>query len=231
MASSRIGGRERGAEVRVRIGVVRRETHRLAKRGDAARIVSRLNQHQAEVVLRFGVVGTETNRFTKRRRDVRARGAGTAEQPAERVVRLRPAGVGRLRGRRQRRAKRRDRSAPVRLGRRRRLHVQPCFELPDSRIELARAQIRDAEIHIDSGARRQQRDRALQADARAGQVSALAQHRAEKRVTLTGRGIELHALLQLRDGAVFLAAVPERHAEMVVRLRGRPGRMAIARWR
>ena len=38
-------------------------------------------------------------------------------------------------------------------------------------------------------------------------------------MTLTGRGIQLHALLQLRDGAVLLAAVPERHAEMVVRLR------------
>ena len=46
------------------------------------------------------------------------------------------------------------------------------------------------EVDVDGGGRRQQRDRALQARPRAGQIARLAQRGPEKGVAGAGRGIE-----------------------------------------
>ena len=77
-----------------------------------------------------------------------------------------------------------------------------------------------AEVHVDGGGGREERDRALQALPGAGEVARLAQRGPEKRVAAAGGGIELDALPQLGQGPVAGAAVPERHAEVVVGLRG-----------
>ena len=136
-------------------------------------IVARLNQHQAEIVLRFGVVRDaagslhETAAATSR-----ARGARTAEQQAERVVRLRrpTSGSARRRSGQQapamaaRPSPARAVPAPARSARPRAARFRAS--------RSSRAQIRDAEIDVDGGGRRQQRDRALQADARRRQVAA-----------------------------------------------------------
>jgi hypothetical protein len=93
--------------------------------------------------------------------------------------------------------------------------VQPRHELSDRLREVARAQIRDAEIDEDRGRRRQQRNRALQARSRARHVTLLAERRSEHRVRGARRRIELHALAKLLDRALACAAVPQGRTEVV----------------
>ena len=76
----------------------------------------------------------------------------------------------------------------------------------------------DAEIDVGGGGRRQQRDGALQADARRRQLPVLAQGGAEERVAGAGRRIEPHALAQLGQRSSPGAAVPEGDAEVVMRV-------------
>ena len=76
------------------------------------------------------------------------------------------------------------------------------------------------EVDVDGGRRRQERDRALQAGPRPGQIARLAQGGSEKGVAGAGRGIELDALPQFGQGPFLRAAVPQRDAKVVVGLGG-----------
>jgi hypothetical protein len=91
--------------------------------------------------------------------------------------------------------------------------------LAERLLELPGAQVRDPEIDEDRGRWRQERNRALKARARAGPVATIAQNRAEKRITLACRRIQPHALTQFRRGALFRTAVPQRHTEVIMRVR------------
>src|SRR4029434_7125233 len=97
--------------------------------------------------------------------------------------------------------------------------VQPCLELPQRAIELPGARVGDAEIHVDRGGWRQERNRPLEADPRTSPIATFTQRDAEKRITLACRRIQLHTLSKFSGGAIFRTAVPVRHAEMVVRIR------------
>ena len=143
-----------------------------------------------------------------------------AEQAAQDVVRL---GLARARG--ERLAEGGGRGLPVRRGQPRAGEVQPGLELSQRLVEIARPEVGDAEVDVDGGGRREERDRALQARPGPGEIARLAQRGAEKRVAAAGGGIEVDALAQLGQGPVAGAAVPERDAEVVVGLRGlRPER-------
>ena len=113
-----------------------------------------------------------------------------------------------------------DGRVPVRRGQPRAREVQPGLELSQRLVEIAGAEVRDAEVHVDGGGGRQERDGALQARPGPGEVARLAQRDPEKRVAAAGGGIELDALAQLGQGPVAGAAVPERDAEVVVGLGG-----------
>ena len=80
----------------------------------------------------------------------------------------------------------------------------------------------DAEIDVHGRRRRQQRERALEADARAGQIAVLAQRDTQERLCGAGGRIEADALAQRLERLVLRAAVPEREAEVVARV-GRSG--------
>ena len=109
---------------------------------------------------------------------------------------------------------------PSRASARRRREVQPGFELSQRLVHLARAKIRDAEVDINGGRRRQQRDRALQACPRPRQITVVAQGGSEKRMAGSGGGIEADAPPQFGQRAVLRAAVPQRDTEVVVSLGG-----------
>src|SRR5207237_1098006 len=91
-------------------------------------------------------------------------------------------------------------------------------------VEIARAQVRDAQIDVDGRGRRQERDRALQARPGSREIARLAQGGAEERVAVAGGGIEEDALPQLGKGLVTRAAVPERDAGRALRAGRAPRR-------
>ena len=66
----------------MRVGVVGRDAHGLAERGNARGIVAGLNQHEAEIVVGLGVFGPQADGFAKFRGDRRAVGALLAEHAA-----------------------------------------------------------------------------------------------------------------------------------------------------
>ena len=96
--------------------------------------------------------------------------------------------------------------------------IQPRLELSESFVELTRSKVGDAEVNEDGGRGWQERDRALQARARPGQIPLLTQSGSKKRMADARRGIEGDALPQLGHGPVLRSAVPKRDAEAVVGL-------------
>ena len=143
----------------MRVRVVRLEAHRLAERGDAPVVVAGLDEHETEVVVGFGEVGPEPDGFAELGRHLAAVGALAAEQEAEHVAAPR-------RGPGSRRAPcggRRSRTSQSGAGTPGRGEVQPGLELSQRLVEIARPQVGDAEVHVDGGGGRQERDRALQA--------------------------------------------------------------------
>ena len=86
--------------------------------------------------------------------------------------------------------------------------------------DLARPEIRDAEIDVNRGSRRQQRNRALQACPCPREVTGVPQGGSEKRLAGPGGGIETDALPQFRQRTILRAAVPLRDTKVVVGLGG-----------
>ena len=109
---------------------------------------------------------------------------------------------------------------PVGRGHRRGGEVEPGLELAQRLVELARPQVGDAEVDVDGGGGREQRDRALQARAGPREIARLAERHSEERMGVAGGGIEDDAPPQLGDGLVAAAAVPERDTQAVVGLGG-----------
>ena len=191
----------------MRVRVVLVEAHGLPERGDAARVVAGLDEHQAEVVVGLREIGPEPDGLAERGLHLAATRALATEEKPQHVGGLGAAGAG-VGGR----AERRGRGDPVRRRPRGRGQVQPGLELSDRLVEIARPQVRDAQIDVDGGGRRQERDRALQARPGSREIARLAQGGAEKRVAVAGRG--------LGEGPVARAAEPQRDAEAVMSLGG-----------
>ena len=83
-----VGRRQRGAEVRARIGVIRADANGLAQRGNTSLIVTGLDQDEAQIVVGLGEIGMELECLTKRVGDFGVVGAIPAEHQPEHVLRL-----------------------------------------------------------------------------------------------------------------------------------------------
>ena len=170
----------------------------------------------------FRVVRTQPDRLAKRRRDSSLLAPVAAEQQAEHVVRLRPLASAVGRGGRQRVPKsRRWRRSQSGAGSDGGGRFSPASNCPSALSSSPRAQIRDAEIDVDGGGRRQQRDRALQARRarRAGRRARAAPFR-ETRGSRRPPDPAARSRCSSATARSFVAAVPQRDAEIVVRLGG-----------
>ena len=215
-----VGGGEGRPQIGVRIRVIRPDAYGFTQRRDTRLVVACLYQHESEMIVGFGVIWLQPNGFTELSSHFAAFGARAAEHQTQRVVRVCPARV-----RTQCLPESGNGSVPVWRRKRWRREVQPGFELSQRLIEIAREEIGDSQVDIDSGGGWEERDRVLQAYARCGQVPLFAQGGPQKGMARSGRGVEAYTFPQLGQGSVLSAAVPQRDAEIVMGLSGfRPER-------
>src|SRR5215475_3060398 len=85
-------------------------------------------------------------------------------------------------------------------------------------VQLALTKKDNGQIDIHSRNRREERNGTLQAQFRGIEVPGFTKSHPEEGMCVSGSGLKLNAFAQLRNCPILRAAVPERNAEVIVRI-------------